>query len=107
MGDIIFSGGDVLSFLNDTDGQEGEDDGAGDRTMEEEGHDYDGSGGRMPVQEGDHDDGSRGRTEFGQVYILIKPVLTSYLMHSLFWYVHILTLVFLLFSSPPDRAQLR
>ena len=58
--------------------------------MEEEGHDYDGSGDRMPVQEGDRDDGSGDRTESGQVYILVKPMLTSRLMHSLFWYVHIL-----------------
>ena len=51
--------------------------------MEEEGHDYDGSGDRMPVEEGDRDDGSGDRTEegavakSGEVYILIKPVLTS------------------------------
>ena len=34
-------------------------------------------GDRMPVQEGDRDDGSGDRTESGQVYILIKHVLTS------------------------------
>ena len=45
--------------------------------MEEEGHDYDGSGDPMPVQEGEPDDGSGDRTESGQVYILVKPVLTS------------------------------
>ena len=60
--------------------------------MEEEGHDYDGSGDLMPVQEGDRedgsgdpmpvqegdrDDGSGDRTESNQVYILVKPVLTS------------------------------
>ena len=79
LGDIIAKGSDdVLSFLNDTDGLEGEGEaGYGYRTMEEEGHDYDGSGDRMPVQEGDRDDGSGDRTESGQVYILIKPVLTS------------------------------
>ena len=44
--------------------------------MEEEGHDYDGSGDRMPV-EGHRDDGFGDRTESGQVYILIKPLLTS------------------------------
>ena len=81
LGDIIAAGADVLSYLNDTDGLEGqgEEAGYGDRTMEEEGHDYDGSGDRMPVQEGDRDDGSGDRTESGQVYIyiLIKPVLTS------------------------------
>ena len=76
LGDIILAGGDVFSYLNDTDGLKGEGEvGYGDRTMEEEGHDYDGSGDRMPVQEGDHDDGSGDRTESGQVYILIKPVL--------------------------------
>ena len=45
--------------------------------MEEERHDYDGSGDPMTVQEGDRDDGSGDRTESGQVYILVKPVLTS------------------------------
>ena len=76
LGDIIAAGSDaVLSFLNDTDGLE-EEAGYGDRTMEEEGHDYDGSGDRMPVEEGHRDDGSGGRTESGEVYILIKPVLT-------------------------------
>ena len=78
LADIIFGGGDVLSFLNDTDGLEEEDEaGSGDRTMDEESHDHDGSGDRMPVEEGDRDDGSGDRTESGQVYILIKPVLTS------------------------------
>ena len=83
LGDIIAAGGDVLSYLNDTDGLEGEGEaGSGDRTMEVEGHDHDGSGDRMPV-EGDRDDGSGERTEegavakSGEVYILIKPVLTS------------------------------
>ena len=56
LGDIILGGGDVLSYLNDTDGLEGEGEaGYGDRTMEEE----------------DRDDGSGDRTESGQVYILI------------------------------------
>ena len=86
MGDIIAHGTDaVFSFLKDTDGLEGDGEEAdyGDRTMEEEGHDHDGSGDRMPVEEGDPDDGSSDRTEegavakFGEVYILIKPVLTS------------------------------
>ena len=77
LGDIILSGGDVLSYLNYTDGLKGEGEaGYGDRTMEEEGHDYDGSGDRMPVEEGHRDDGSGDRTESGQVYILIKHVLT-------------------------------
>ena len=44
--------------------------------MEEEGPDHDGSGDPMPVQEGHRDDGSGDRTESGQVYILIKHVLT-------------------------------
>ena len=59
LGDIIRDGRDVLSlFLNGTDGLEGKETGYGDRTMEEEGHDYDGSGDRMPVEEGHRDDGS-------------------------------------------------
>ena len=67
-----------MSYLNDTDGLEGEGEPGYDyRITEEEGHDYDGSGDRMPVQEGDRDDDSGDRTESGQVYILIKPVLTS------------------------------
>ena len=65
LGDIIARGSDAICslFLNETDGLEAAD--------------YDGSGDRMPVQEGDRDDGSGDRTESGQVYILIKPVLTS------------------------------
>src|SRR3989337_16161 len=80
LGDIILGGGDPLSFLNDTDGQEGEDDDSGDPTMEEEG-DHDGSGDRL-AEEGDHDNGSGDRTEegavakSGEVYILIKHVMT-------------------------------
>ena len=70
LGDIIAQGSDaVFSFLNDTDGLEGQ--------GEEEDYDYDGSGDPMPVQEGDRDDGSGDRTESDQVYILVKPVLTS------------------------------
>ena len=65
LGDINAKGSDaVLSFLNDTDGLEGQ--------GEEEDYDYDGSGDTMPVQEGDRDDGSGDRTESGQVYILIN-----------------------------------
>src|SRR5215216_5368726 len=49
LGDIIRDGGDItLSFLNDTDGDEREDDDSGDR-MEEEG-DHDSSG--DPMEEG-------------------------------------------------------
>ena len=93
LGDIIAKGSDVVaSFLNDTDGLEGQGeeegydyDGSGDLLMpvQEEGYDYDGSGDPMPVQEGDRDDGSGDRTEegavakSGEVYILIKHVLTS------------------------------
>ena len=78
LGDIIANGGDVMSFLSESDGLEGEgEEGYGYRTTEEEGHDYDGSGNGMPVQEGDRDDDSGDRTESGQVYILIKPMLTS------------------------------
>ena len=78
LGDIIARGSDAVCslFLNDTDG------------LEAAGYDYDGSGDLMPVQEGDHDDVSGDRTESGQVYILVKPVLTSKLMHSLFWYMY-------------------
>ena len=67
LGDIIARGSDAVCslFLNDTDG------------LEAAGYDYDGSGDPMPVQEGDRDDGSGDRTESGQVYILVKPVLTS------------------------------
>ena len=79
LGVIILAGGDILSYLNDNDGleEQGEEAGYGDRRMEEERHDYDGSGDTMTVQEGDRDDGSGDRTESGQVYILVKPVLTS------------------------------
>jgi hypothetical protein len=69
LGDIILGGGDILSFLNDTDGLEGEGEaGSGDRTMEVEGHDYDGSDERT-------EEGAVAKS--GEVYILIKPVLTS------------------------------
>ena len=85
LGDIILAGADVLSYLNDNDGLEGqgEEAGYGDRRVEEERHDYDGSGDPMLVQEGegeevDREDGSGDhQTESGQVYILVKPVLTS------------------------------
>ena len=71
LGDIIAKGSDVVaSFLNDTDGLEGQ-------GSEEEGYDYDGSDDPMPVQEVDRDDGSGDQTESGQVYILVKPVMTS------------------------------
>ena len=65
LGDIIARGSDAICslFLNETDGLEAAD--------------YDGSGDPMPVQEGDRDDGSGDRTESGQVYILVKPMLTS------------------------------
>ena len=79
--DIIAEGSDAVSlFLNDTDGLEaaGYDyDGSGDLMPVQEGDREDGSGDPMPVQEGDRDDGSGDRTESGQVYILVKPVLTS------------------------------
>jgi hypothetical protein len=48
LGDIIRDGGDPLSFLNVTDGEEGDHDGSGDR-VEEEG-DHDGSG--EPTEKG-------------------------------------------------------
>ena len=66
-------------FLNDTDGLEGEGEeaGSGDLMPVQEGEREDGSGDPMPVQEGDRDDGSGDRTESGQVYILVKPMLTS------------------------------
>ena len=69
--DIIAQGSDeVASFLNETDGQEG--------LGEEEGYVHDGSGDTMEVQEGDdRADCSGDRTESGQVYKLVKPVLTS------------------------------
>ena len=78
--DIIAEGSDALSlmFLNDTNGLEGEGEeaGSGDLMPVQEGEREDGSGDPMPVQEGDRDDGSGDRTESGQVYILVKPVLT-------------------------------
>ena len=87
LGDIITKGSYVVaSFLNDTDGLEGRGseeegydyDGSDDPLMpvQEEGYDYDGSGDPMPVQEGYRDDGFGDRTESGQVYILVKPMLT-------------------------------
>ena len=61
LGDIILGGGDVLSFLNDTDGLEGEGEGSGD-------HDGSGSGDRT-------EEGAVAKS--GEVYILIEHVLTS------------------------------
>ena len=78
--DIIAQGSDVVSlFLNDTDGLEGEGEeaGSGDLMPVQEEEHEDGSGDPMPMQEGDRDDGSDDRTESAQVYILVKPVLTS------------------------------
>ena len=70
LGDIITAGGDVLSYLNNADGLEGEGEaGYNYQTMKEEGHDYDGFGDRMPEEKGHRDDGSGDRTESGQVYI--------------------------------------
>ena len=76
--DIIAQGSDAVCslFLNDTDGLEGEGE-------EAAGYDLHGSDDPMPVQEGegeevDREDGSGDhQTESGQVYILVKPVLTS------------------------------
>ena len=72
LGDIIHDGGDdiTFSFLNDTDGEEREDDGSGDPIMEEEG-DHDGSGDRT-------EEGALTVAKSGEVYIhiLIKPLLT-------------------------------
>ena len=89
--DIIAEGSDAVSlFLNDTDGLEGEGEeeagydlhGSDDPMPVQEGEGEevdreDGSSDPMPVQEGDRDDSSSDRTESGQVYILVKPVLTS------------------------------
>ena len=79
LGDIITAGGDVMSYLNDTNGLEGEGEeaGYGDLMPVQEEEHEDGSGDPMPVQEGHRDDGSGDRTESGQVYILINPVLTT------------------------------
>ena len=67
LGDIIREGGDdnILSWLNETDGDRREDDGSGD-PMEEEG-DHDGSGDGME-EEGDHD-GSGDRMEKGALTV--------------------------------------
>ena len=78
MRDIIAEGSDVVSlYLNDFDGLQEEEAGSGDLMPVQEEEHEDGSGDPMPVQEGDRDDGSGDRTESGQVYILVKPVLTS------------------------------
>ena len=86
--DIIAEGSDAISlFLNETDGLEGEgEEAAGPLLIDLHGSDdlmpvqeeehEDGSGDPMPVQEGDRDDGFGDRTESGQVYILVKPMLT-------------------------------
>ena len=77
--DIIVEGSDAISlFLNETDGLEAADyDGSGDLMPVQEGDREDGSGDPMLVQEGDRDDVSGDRTESGQVYILVKLLLTS------------------------------
>ena len=84
--DIIAEGSDAVSlFLNDTDGLEGEGeeaasydyDGSDDPMQVQEGDREDGSGDPMPVQEGDRDDVYGDRTESGEVYILVKLLLTS------------------------------
>ena len=67
--DIIRDGGDVLSFLNDLDGLEGEGAGYGDWKMEEESHDHDGGS-------GDRDDGSGDRTELGSAVAKSSEVYT-------------------------------
>ena len=75
--DIIAEGSDAISlFLNETDGLEGEGEqaGYGDLMPVQEEEHEDGSGDPMPVQEGDRDGD---RTESSQVYILVKPMLTS------------------------------
>ena len=87
LGDIIAQGSDAVYslFLNDTDGLEGEGeeaagydyDGSGDLMSVQEGDRGDGSGDPMSVQEGDRDDVSGDRTDSGQVYILVKLLLTS------------------------------
>ena len=82
LGDIIARGSDAVCslFLNDTNSLEAAGygyDGSGDLIPVQEGDREDGSGDPMPVQEGDRDDGSGDRTESGQVYILVKPMLTS------------------------------
>ena len=97
LGDIIRDGRDPLLNLNDTDGQEGEDDGFSDPTMEEEGgHDgsgdptmkeeggHDGSGDRMS-EEGDHDDGSRHTWIISQIlwlHAISRNLGSSSLPHS-------------------------
>ena len=77
--DIIAEGSDAISlFLNEIDGLEGEGEqaGYGDLMPVQEGYREDGSDDPRPMQ-GDRDDGSGDRTESGQVYILVKHVLTS------------------------------
>ena len=75
----------IASFFNDTVGPEGlgeeegyVHDGSGPLMLvQEDGYVHDGSGDTMEVQEGDRADCSSDRTESGQVYIYIKPMLTS------------------------------
>ena len=78
--DIIAEGSDALSsmFLNDNDGLKGEGEEAASPLL----IDLHGSDDPMPVQgegeEVDREDGSGDhQTESGQVYILVKPVLTT------------------------------
>ena len=78
--DIIAEGSDALAlFLNDNDGLEGEgEEAAGPLLI-----DLHGSNDPMPVQEGEgeevvrEDSSGEHQTESGQVYILVKPMLTS------------------------------
>ena len=86
LGEIIAEGTDVVaSFFIDVVGQEGlgeeegyVHDGFGPlMPVQEEDYVHDGSGDTMEVQEGDRADCSGDRTESGQVYILVKPMLTS------------------------------
>ena len=85
---IISNGRDeVASFLLDTVvGQleeQGEEEGYVDdgfgplMPVQEQDYVHDGSGDTMEEQEGDRADCSGDRTDPGQVYILVKPVLTS------------------------------
>ena len=85
LGDIIRGGKDILSYLTFEEEELGhDDDGSGHRMPKEEGDHNDGFDDRaVPEEEGDHDDRSGDQTEgavansSGEVYILIKPVLTN------------------------------
>ena len=74
--DIIAQGSDAvcsMMFLNDNDGLEGEGEEAAGYDLHGSGEGEEGEG-----EEVDREDGSGDhRTESGQVYILVKPVLTS------------------------------